>query len=58
MSRVVSAMGLDWRLQWRNGFYYAAIVMVILQVVVFSWLPDRLLERLLPAILLGNFTVR
>ncbi|MBE2224718.1 MAG: hypothetical protein IAF02_24470, partial [Anaerolineae bacterium] len=36
MTRLTSTMKWDVRLQWRNGFYYAAIVIVVVFLLIFS----------------------
>lgn len=57
MNRLLNAVKLDYRLQFRNGFYYAAGVVVLLQVVFLSWLPAESLDWLLPVVLLGNILI-
>lgn len=55
--RLLKTMALDLRLQFRNGFYYAAVVVVVTQVAVLSWLSAPTLVWLLPVVLLGNYFI-
>ena len=57
MNRMVNAVKLDFRLQFRNGFYYAAGAVVLVQVVFLSWLPPESRDWLLPVVLLGNMLI-
>lgn len=52
-----STIAVDFRLQFRNGFYYAVAVVVVFAVIVLSWLSDESVAWLMPVILLGNFLV-
>jgi fluoroquinolone transport system permease protein len=65
MTRLSSTMKWDARLQWRNGFYAAALVVVIIWVLLISQIPAQVLQSmsgfslawLLPAAVLGNLLV-
>lgn len=65
MTRLTSTMKWDARLQYRNGFYYAALVVVIIWALLLSQIPAQLFDSLgtntlawlLPAAVLGNLLV-
>ncbi|MBT3321177.1 MAG: ABC transporter permease [Anaerolineae bacterium] len=57
MTRLNSTIQWDMRLQWRNGFYYAAIAMVVMYLLVFSQIPKDNLVWLFPLMLMGNMVV-
>lgn len=65
MTRLSSTMRWDARLQWRNGFYYVALVFVIIWLLILSQVPEALLASipgesiawLLPAFVLSNLLV-
>jgi fluoroquinolone transport system permease protein len=50
-------MLLDIRLQWRNGFYYATLIVLVLWAVLSTLLTLPRLDWLLPGLLLGNLLV-
>jgi len=65
MTRLTATMKWDVRLQWRNGFYYAAMVVVIIWALLMSQVPanvlsgigDDTLAWLLPVAILGNLLI-
>ena len=57
MTRLTSTMQWDVRLQWRNGFYYAAIAVVVMWLLIASQIPDETLIWLLPMMLMGNMVI-
>ncbi|MBT3187986.1 MAG: ABC transporter permease [Anaerolineae bacterium] len=57
MTRLISTMRWDMRLQWRNGFYYAAIAIVVMYLLIFSQIPKDNLTWLLPLMLIGNMII-
>ena len=65
MTRLVSTMKWDARLQWRNGFYYAVMVVILIWSVLISMVPAQVwqgvsagsLSWLLPAVVLGNLLI-
>jgi fluoroquinolone transport system permease protein len=57
MTRLTSTLKWDVRLQWRNGFYYAAIVIVVTFLLIFSQVPVNNLAWLLPFMLTSNLIV-
>lgn len=65
MTRLTSTMKWDARLQYRNGFYYAALVVVLIWALLLSQIPAQVFESLgtntlawlLPAAVLGNLLV-
>jgi len=65
MTRLTSTMKWDVRLQWRNGFYYATLVVVVIWTLLFSQIPVQMfgeigrssLAWLLPVTVLSNLLV-
>ena len=57
MTRLTSTMKWDVRLQWRNGFYYAAIVIVATFLLIFSQISVANMEWVLPFMLINNMIV-
>lgn len=57
MNRIQVTMRCDARLQWRNGFYVASAVVVVLFAGAISWLPSEAVRWLLPAIVINNLIV-
>ena len=57
MTRLNATISWDMRLQWRNGFYYAAIAMVVMYLLAFSQIPKDNLVWLLPLMLMGNMVI-
>ena len=57
MSRLISTMRLDLRLQFRNGFYYAAIFVVVIFTILLRQLPQDVVTFLLPPFLLTNMVI-
>jgi hypothetical protein len=58
-------MRWDARLQWHNGFYYAALIIVFIWILLLSQIPEAVLSGmasesiawLLPAFFLGNLLI-
>ena len=57
MTRLTSTMKWDVRLQWRNGFYYAAIVIVAVFLLIFSQISVDNLGWIMPYMLINNMIV-
>lgn len=57
MTRLMSTINWDVRLQWRNGFYYAAIFIVVLFLFVFSQISVTNMDWVLPFMLINNMVV-
>lgn len=57
MTRLASTMHWDVRLQFRNGFYYAAGVVAVFCIALLSWLSEPHLAWILPPFVLGNLLV-
>jgi fluoroquinolone transport system permease protein len=57
MTRLSSTVLWDVRLQWRNGFYYAAIVIVVVFLLIFSQVTVFNLEWIMPYLLINNMVV-
>jgi fluoroquinolone transport system permease protein len=50
-------MQWDVRLQWRNGFYYAAIIIVAMFLLIFSQVSVASLDWIMPLMLINNMVV-
>lgn len=57
MTRLTATMKWDVRLQWRNGFYYAAIVIVVVFLLIFSQISVDYLSWIMPCLLLSNMMI-
>ncbi len=57
MKRLLAAMRWDIRLQFRQGFYYAALFVAVLMILILLQLPADSLPVILPIVVLGNMTV-
>ena len=57
MTRLQSTMLWDVRLQFRNGFYYASLVLVVVCIGLLSQIPATYLTQIFPAVILGNLVV-
>lgn len=57
MKRVAATIDLDLRLQWRSGFYHAALVVTVAAWLFLRLLPPIAQERLLPVLLINNLLV-
>lgn len=57
MKRIWGTLVNDVRLQRRNGFYYAMVVMLVLFLVLLAQAPRRDLSFLLPAVIVNNIMV-
>ena len=52
--RLAVAIGCDLRLQWRNGFYYATALVVLVSILLLRWLPEDVVAVLLPIVIFEN----
>lgn len=57
MKRWQTAVSLDMRLQFRNGFYYAAAFIAVMSILILWQLPKENLPLILPVFVLGNMTI-
>lgn len=57
MMRLKTAVRWEMRLQFRNGFYYAAAFIAVMMTIVLWQLPRAELPTILPVFVLGNMTV-
>lgn len=57
MKRLAASLWLDFRLQFRNGFYYAAAFVTVVAIVIFRQFPNLDFKWLLPALLLNNLLI-
>lgn len=57
MNRLWATLVCDVRLQWRNGFYYAAAVVTALFALLLAQTPSPEVRRLLPAVIVNNLIV-
>jgi fluoroquinolone transport system permease protein len=55
--RLLATLNCDARLQFRNGFYYASLVVLITLALLVSRAPALDVHWLLPALLLGNLVM-
>ncbi|MCZ6835402.1 MAG: ABC transporter permease [Planctomycetota bacterium] len=54
MKRLGATILTDVRLQFRNGFYYATIWIVVCSIVFLRWLPEETARFLLPVFIIEN----
>lgn len=52
-----AAVGLDLRLQWRYGFYYAAVFSTLLWMAVLFVLPDSVIGTAMPYVIFGDMAI-
>jgi fluoroquinolone transport system permease protein len=57
MTRLQTAVCWDMRLQFRNGFYYAAAFIAVIMTIILWQLPKAELPTVLPVLVLGNMTI-
>lgn len=57
MKRIISTILWDIRLQWRNGFYYAAMFVVVLWVLLLRTQPQENVSFFVPVLLFGNIVM-
>ena len=57
MKRILATMGIDFRLQFRNGFYYAAAFVALIMIVLLNQLPEEAVLFLLPILLFENLVI-
>ncbi len=55
--RLAATLWLDLRLQFANGFYYAAAVVVLISGALMAWLPAATAAWALPIVLLTNMLI-
>jgi fluoroquinolone transport system permease protein len=54
MTRLAATLGIDLRVQLRNGFYAATALVVACSILLLRWLPAETAAVLLPVVLLEN----
>ena len=57
MIRLTSTMKWDVRLQWRNGFYYATIIILVFFLLAFSQISIDNIAWILPYMLINNMVI-
>lgn len=57
MTRLLATVRVDVRVQFRNGFYYAVIFVLLCWFVLLSQLPEVDWGYVLPAVIFGNVTM-
>jgi fluoroquinolone transport system permease protein len=57
MTRLAATIGTDFRLQVRNGFYFATALVVVGSIVLLRWLPAETAALILPVVILENVLV-
>ena len=54
MTRLGATLGMDLKVQFRNGFYHAAALVAGCSILLLRWLPPDTAALLLPVVLLQN----
>lgn len=54
MRRLAATIGTDVRVQFRNGFYFATVFVVIASILLLRWLPADAARLILPVVVLEN----
>lgn len=57
MKRLVATLATDIRLQFRNGLYFAAAIIVVASTLLLRWLPAEMTTLILPVVILENVLV-
>jgi len=57
MKRLLATLRIDFRLQFRNGFYYAAAFVATLMVIGLLQIPMQSRSLILPVMMLQNLTI-
>jgi hypothetical protein len=54
MRRLTATLETDVRLQFRNGFYFATLFVVVFSTLLLRWLPADISRLILPVVILEN----
>ena len=54
MRRLTATLETDVRLQFRNGFYFATLFVVVVSTLLLRWLPADISRLILPVVILQN----
>jgi fluoroquinolone transport system permease protein len=57
MKRLLTAIRGDMRLQFRNGFYYAAAFVMVVMVILLRQFTDEIVTWMLPIFIVGNLLI-
>jgi fluoroquinolone transport system permease protein len=57
MSRLAATVATDVRVQFRNGFYFATLLVVVFSILLLRWLPADAAILILPVVILENVLV-
>jgi fluoroquinolone transport system permease protein len=57
MKRLAATIAQDFRLQYRNGFYLATVLVLIVSVALVRALPQELAALVLPSVIIGNVLI-
>jgi fluoroquinolone transport system permease protein len=57
VTRLAATLGVDLRVQLRNGFYAATAVVVTASILLLRWLPADIAALLLPVVILENVLI-
>ena len=57
MRRLTATLWTDVRLQYRNGFYFATLFVLIISIALLRAVPRELLSSLLPVVIIGNVLI-
>jgi len=52
MSRLAATIRTDLHVQWRNGFYAATAIVVVMSILLLRWLPTEVSVLILPVVIL------
>ena len=54
MSRLAATVATDVRVQFRNGFYFATLLVVVFSILLLRWLPGDFARLVLPVVIVEN----
>lgn len=57
MNRLATAVRWDMRLQFRHGFYYAAIFIAVISIIILSQFSEPFYTVAMPVFVMGNMTI-
>lgn len=57
MNRLAATMLCDIRIQVRNGFYYAAAFVALINILILTQIPSEALSRWMPLLILSNLLI-
>jgi fluoroquinolone transport system permease protein len=57
MRRLAATLWTDVRVQYRNGFYFATLFVLIISIVLLRAAPGEIIGSLLPTVIIGNVLI-